>query len=160
MAARDRPTMKRQTLFVGLTGFDPRNGMATSHGPLLQLLGDALGAFQAAMNNAGLADSVLTFTASDFGRAPTINGDRTDHGWGAHHVVMGGAVKPRQWVGDVPRCERGAPDDDGQGRRPPAISVDQLGATLATCMGVPDSDLATVFPNLGAFPQCTPDLLR
>jgi uncharacterized protein (DUF1501 family) len=73
---------------------------------------------------------------------------------------MGGSVKPRQWVGAVPRCELGAPDEVGQGRMLPAISVDQLGATLATWMGVPDSDLATVFPNLGAFPTRTLDLLR
>lgn len=103
---------------------------------------------------------MLTFTASDFGRAQTSNGDGTDHGCGGHHVKMGGAVKPRQWVGDVPSCERGAPDEVDQGRLLPAISVDRLGATLATWMGVPDSDLTTVFPNLGAFPQRTLDLLR
>ncbi len=160
IAARDRLGMKRQTFFVSMAGFDLHSGMATNHAPLLQELGDALGAFQAAMNNAGLGDAVTSFTASDFGRALTINGDGTDHGWGGHHVVMGNAVKPRQWVGDVPRCELGAADEVGQGRMLPAISVDQLGATLATWMGVPDSDLDTVFPNLGAFPQRTLDLMR
>ncbi|HEV8691785.1 MAG TPA: DUF1501 domain-containing protein, partial [Ideonella sp.] len=160
IAARDHLGMKRQTFFVSMSGFDLHSGMATNHAPLLQELGDALGAFQAAMNNAGLADSVLSFTASDFGRALTINGDGTDHGWGGHHFVMGGAVKPRQWVGAVPRCELGAPDEVGQGRMLPAISVDQLGATLATWMGVPDSDLPTVFPNINAFPTRTLDLLK
>ena len=160
IAARDRLGMKRQTFFVSMSGFDLHSGMALGHAPLLQELGDALAAFQLAMNNAGLADSVLSFTASDFGRALTINGDGTDHGWAGHHLVMGGAVKPRQWVGAVPRCELGAPDEVGQGRMLPAISVDQLGATLATWMGVPDSDMATVFPNIGAFPTRTLDLLR
>lgn len=160
IAARDRLGMKRQTFFVSMSGFDLHSGMASGHAPLLQELGDALAAFQAAMNGAGLGDAVLSFTASDFGRALTVNGDGTDHGWGGHHLVMGGAVQPRQWVGAVPRCELGAPDEVGQGRMLPAISVDQLGATLATWMGVPDSDLDTVFPNLGNFPQRTLDLLR
>jgi len=160
IAARDRLSMKRQTFFVSMPGFDLHSGMALGHAPLLQELGDAMAAFQVVMNNAGLDDAVLGFTASDFGRALTANGDGTDHGWGGHHLVMGGAVKPRQWVGAVPRCEMGAPDEVGQGRMLPAISVDQLGATLATWMGVPDSDLATVFPRIGQFPQRTLDLLR
>lgn len=160
IAARDRLGMKRQTFFVSMSGFDLHSGMASNHAPLLQEAGDALAGFQAAMNAAGLGDSVISFTASDFGRALTINGDGTDHGWGGHHMVMGNAVKARQWVGAVPRCELGAPDEIGQGRMLPAISVDQLGATLATWMGVPDSDLATVFPHIGNFPLRTLDLLR
>jgi uncharacterized protein (DUF1501 family) len=160
ITARSAMGMKRQTYFVSMSGFDLHNGMASAHGPLLQELGDAMAAFQTVMNDAGLGDQVLSFTASDFGRALTINGDGTDHGWAGHHFVMGGAVKPQQWVGAVPRCELGAPDEVGQGRMLPAISVDQLGATLATWMGVPDSELSTVFPNIGEFSQRTLDLLR
>jgi uncharacterized protein (DUF1501 family) len=160
IAARDRLGLKRQTFFVSLGGFDLHNGMASMHGELLQQVGDAMAAFQSAMNGAGLGDAVLSFTASDFGRALTLNGDGVDHGWAGHHLVMGGAVRPRQWVGDVPRCEMGAPDEIGQGRMLPAIAVDQLGATLATWMGVPDGELATVFPNIGEFAQRTLPLLR
>jgi uncharacterized protein (DUF1501 family) len=160
IAARDRLAMKRQTFFVSLGSFDLHSGMASLHGDMLQQVGDAMAAFQAAMNNAGLGDAVLSFTASDFGRALTINGDGTDHGWGGHQFVMGGGVQPRQWVGGVPRCEMGAPDEIGQGRMLPAASVDQLGATLATWMGVPDIELDTVFPNLHEFSQRTLPLLR
>ena len=160
IAARDRLGMKRQTFFVSLAGFDLHSGLAEMHGDLLQEVSDALAAFQGVMNGAGLGPQVLSFTASDFGRALTANGDGIDHGWAGHHLVMGGAVQPRQWVGAAPRCELGAPDEVGQGRMLPAISVDQLGATLATWMGVPDSDLATVFPNIGEFDQRTLNLLR
>lgn len=160
IAARQRLGLKRQTFFVALSGFDLHNGMASLHGELLQQLGDALAGFQAAMARQGLADAVLSFTASDFGRALTANGDGLDHGWAGHHLVMGGAVKPRHWVGAAPSCEAGAADEIGQGRMLPAISVDQLGATLARWMGVADADLSTVFPHLGAFDQPTLDLLR
>jgi uncharacterized protein (DUF1501 family) len=160
IAARDRLGLKRQTFFVSMSGFDHHSGMTEQHGGLLQELGDALAGFQDVMNSMGLGDQVLSFTASDFGRALTANGDGTDHGWGAQHLVMGGAVKPRQWVGAAPTCILGAPDEIGQGRMLPAISVDQLGATLATWMGVADADLDTVFPRIGSFDQRTLDLLR
>ena len=159
IAARDRLSIKRQTFFVSLGGFDVHNGQGIVHGPLLQQLGDAMAAFQASMNAAGLGQQVITFTASDFGRSLTANGDGTDHGWGAHHLVMGGPVKPKHWVGEVPSIALGASDDIGQGRMLPAIAVDQLGATMATWMGVPDSDLNTIFPHLSEFSTRNLDLL-
>ena len=160
IAARDRLGVKRQTFFVSLGGFDVHNGQGITHGPLLQQVGDAMAAFQGTLNAAGLGQQVITFTASDFGRSLTANGDGTDHGWGGHHFVMGGAVKPRHWVGEVPLIQLGASDDIGQGRMLPAIAVDQLGATLASWMGVADSDLNGIFPHLSEFAVRKLDLLR
>lgn len=160
IAARTRLGLKRQTFFVSLGGFDVHNGQGITHGPLLQQVGDALAGFQNTLNAVGLGQQVITFTASDFGRSLTANGDGTDHGWGGHHFVMGGAVKPKHWVGEVPSIQLGAADDIGQGRMLPAIAVDQLGATLATWMGVADSDLNTIFPHLSEFSVRKLDLLR
>jgi uncharacterized protein (DUF1501 family) len=151
IAARDHLSMKRQTFFVSMSGFDLHSGMATNHAPLLQELGDAMGAFQTAMNNAGLADSVLGFTASDFGRALTINGDGTDHGWGGHHFVLGGAVKGGEIYGRFPIFGLNNNQDSANNAYLPVTSVDTIGSTLGRWFGVSDANLDTVFPNLKNF---------
>ena len=145
--------MKRNIFFVGMKGFDSHQSLNTSHPELLQALGDGLAAFQNEMNLAGLANNVTTFTASDFGRSLTSNGRGSDHGWGGHQFVMGGAVKERSWVGALPSLILGAEDDIGQGRLLPNISVDQYSATLARWMGVSDSDMQTVLPGIVNFDQ-------
>jgi uncharacterized protein (DUF1501 family) len=99
----------------------------------------------------GLRDQVSTFTASDFGRALVSNGDGSDHGWGSHHVVMGGAVKGGDFHGTLPVATTGTDTDAGQGRLVPTSSVDQYAATLARWFGVPPSQLAQVVPNIGRF---------
>lgn len=91
------------------------------------------------------------FTASDFGRTLTSNGDGSDHGWGSHHFVIGGAVKGGELYGSFPRIALGTPEDIGQGRLLPTTAVDQYAATLASWYGVSASDLTTVLPNLGNF---------
>jgi uncharacterized protein (DUF1501 family) len=94
---------------------------------------------------------VTLFTASDFGRTLTVNGDGTDHGWGGHHFVVGGAVKGRQIAGSYPELTAGASTDAGNGRLIPTTAVEQYAATFATWMGVADSDLPLVLPNIGNF---------
>ncbi|WP_396270162.1 DUF1501 domain-containing protein [Ideonella sp.] len=160
IAARGTLGLKRQTFFVSLGGFDLHSDANLLHGDLLAQVAESMSYFQDLMNHHGLGRQVLTFTASDFGRSLTTNGSGTDHGWGGHHLVMGQSVAPQQWVGDSCSYTLGAPDEVGQGRMLPSISVDQLGATLATWMGVPASDLPTIFPNIGEFNEPTLDLLR
>ena len=139
---------KRQVFFVSLGGFDLHDKMATSHPALMKTVADAMAAFYASTVELGVADSVTTFTASDFGRTMTGNNDGADHGWGSMHFVMGGAVKGKSLYGTAPVVANGGPDDVGQGRLLPTTSVDQLAATLGKWMGVSDSALLTMLPSL------------
>lgn len=155
----------RQIFFVQMNGFDTHSGQvsatgatAGSHALLMGQLADALGAFQAALNALGLGPQVTTFTQSDFGRTFAPNASLgTDHAWGNHQLVMGGAVQGRRTYGSYPTLELGGPDDVGvqswerQGRWIPSSSVDQYAATLLRWFGASDSQLLQVLPNLGNF---------
>jgi len=108
-------------------------------------------AFQRAMEQLGLSNNVTTFTSSDFGRTLPCNGDGSDHGWGSHHLIMGGAVNGRRTYGRFPTLAVNGPDDTSTGRWIPTTAVDQYFATLASWFGVDSGNLSTVFPNLGRF---------
>ena len=151
IAARDTLTAKRQVFFVSIGGFDTHDGIPEDHPVLMGQVGPALSAFYAATQELGVADQVTTFTASDFGRTLTTDGDGSDHGWGSMHFVLGGAVKGKAFYGAPPVIANNGPDDVGQGRLLPNISVDQFGATLGTWFGVSDTELATVLPNLSNY---------
>lgn len=155
IAARQALGTKRQVFFVSLGGFDLHDNLVDQHPGLLTAVSEALSSFYAATVELGVADKVTTFTASDFGRTLTSNGDGSDHGWGSHHVVMGGAVSGKRFYGTAPVTAVNGPDDVGQGRLLPTTSVDQFGAALATWFGVPASEMATVFPNIKNFNQGT-----
>ncbi|MBA4254362.1 MAG: Tat pathway signal protein [Polaromonas sp.] len=148
---------KRQVFMVSLEGFDVHDNMATRQPALLRKLSEALTAFDAALQELGVRDQVTTFTASDFGRSLTLNGDGTDHGWGGHQFVMGGAVNGKAFYGTPPPLSvsnTDAPQDQwhvGQGRLLPSTSVDQYAATLGRWFGVSDSEMSRVLPNLSHF---------
>jgi len=142
---------KRQVFMVSLGGFDTHSGQDTTHPALLAQLAGAIDAFQKAMVELTAAQKVTLFTASDFGRTLTVNGDGTDHGWGGHHFVVGGAVKGKQVVGNYPDLTLNGPTDAGNGRLIPTTSVEQYAATLATWMGVSATDIPVILPNIGNF---------
>jgi uncharacterized protein (DUF1501 family) len=108
------------------------------------------------MEQLNVGNAVTTFTASDFGRTFPTNGQGSDHGWGGHHIVMGGAVRGRRTYGTFPVQQINGPDDTSTGRWIPRVSVDQYAATLAKWFGVSQTYLGTIFPNLGRFAD--PDL--
>jgi uncharacterized protein (DUF1501 family) len=137
--------------FVSLGGFDNHDNLLADHPALLTQVADAMRAFDAAMTELNLQNQVTAFTASDFGRTLTSNGDGSDHGWGSHHFVMGGAVRGQRLFGTSPILANNGPDDVGQGRLLPTTSVDQFGATLATWLGVSGTDLGTVLPQIGNY---------
>ena len=117
--------------------------------------------FYQATEQMGLQNQVTTFTASDFGRTLSSNGDGSDHGWGSHHMVMGGAVDGGKFWGTAPDLSTidkalDGPDTVGQGRLLPSTSVDQFAASMARWMGVSESDLNTVLPNLTKFSDQSP----
>lgn len=115
----------------------------------------AIGDLQQGTTPTGLhtgVNCVTCFTASDFNRTFRSNGLGSDHAWGSHQLVVGGAVKGRQTYGKFQSLTVGGPDDIGTGHWLPTTSVDQYAATLAKWFGLTASDLTTVFPNLNRFP--------
>ena len=139
---------KRQVFFVSLGGFDTHDGLLTRHPVLMKTVGEAISAFYNATVELGVADKVTAFTASDFGRTLTGNNDGSDHGWGSMHFVVGGAVNGKKYYGTPPAVANNGPDDVGQGRLLPTTSIDQYAATLGRWLGITDSELAYVLPNL------------
>ncbi|MDB6149727.1 MAG: hypothetical protein JWQ44_1175 [Chthoniobacter sp.] len=176
IAARGQLKMKRQIFFVSVGGYDTHTNQTAvtdpttgSHANLLNELSEAIYAFQRGMEQLGrlttnpnfsndpqIANRVTAFTASDFGRTFPTNGEGSDHGWGSHHLVVGGAVKGKRTYGTFPVQQVNGPDDTSTGRWIPRLSVDEYSATLARWFGVEPGLLSTVFPNLGRF--ATPDL--
>lgn len=140
----------RQIFFVRIGGFDTHNAELATQNSLLRILSANISAFWTAMNEVSAQDDVTLFTMSDFGRSLGSNGDGSDHAWGNHHLIMGGAVRGG-YYGAMPNLTVGGPDDVGQGRILPSTSTDQYGATLTRWFGVPDGELNTVFPNLRGF---------
>ena len=160
IAARDTLAMNRQVFFIGFGGWDTHDRQLEDHPRLLTTLSDALVSFNNAMDELGLADSVTTFTASDFGRTLTSNGDGTDHGWGGHQMVMGGAVNGASLYGNMPELALNSNDDFGDGRMIPTTSSEEYGAKLAKWFGLSDSEIAAVFPTLSRFDQNNLDFLN
>ena len=143
--------LKRQIFFASLGGWDLHAGELPAHAALLQQISQALSAFNSATVELGVANQVTTFTASDFSRTFNTNGDGSDHGWGSHHLIMGGAVQGTNIYGTIPTLVIGGPNDTGRGRWLPTTSVDQYAATLASWFGVSATNLPTVLPNIGRF---------
>ncbi len=151
--------VKRQLFFVSLGGFDTHSNQNDTHSVLLAKLAHAMSYFDTTLSNIGALNSVTTFTASDFGRSFTSNGDGTDHGWGGHQFVMGGAVNGGNIYGKFPTLRArtagtntfSSPDQLRNGSLLPTTSVDQLGATLGSWFGLNDQDKSAVFPNLKEF---------
>lgn len=143
--------LRRQVFFVQLGGWDLHGAQDTAHGPLLAELSTALKSFHDATVELGLAEQVTTFTASDFGRTYVPNAGGTDHGWGNHQLIMGGAVRGGDLYGRMPSLTLGADDDTGRGRWIPTTSVDEYNATLATWFGVSPTNLELALPNIGRF---------
>lgn len=145
--------VKRQIFFLSVGNYDMHTNLHDSHPRTLAGLANALRGFDNAMKHFGLAQNVTTFTASDFGRTLSENGDGSDHGWGSHQFVMGGAVNGGKIYGTPPAVGLNTPDDVGQGRLIPTISIDQFAATLALWFGVPAGVLPQILPNLANFDQ-------
>ena len=142
---------KRQIFFVGLGGFDTHDFELTVQPALHTQVAGAMAYFYDNMVTLGISDSVTSFTASDFGRTLTSNGDGSDHGWGSHHFIVGGAVKGRNYYGTFPIMGLNNSDEVGSGRLIPTTSVDQYAATLARWFGVSDANMSLVLPNIGNF---------
>jgi uncharacterized protein (DUF1501 family) len=162
IAGRSTLGARRQVFFVSLGGFDTHDNQIPVHGALMTRLSEAIAYFDRLLGSplVGARDETTLFTASDFGRTLTSNGDGTDHGWGAHHFVVGGSVRGGDLYGRYPTIGIGTDDDVGQGRLLPVSSVDQYGATLARWFGLGPHAIADVFPNIGNFAQSDLGFMR
>ncbi|MGY0217672.1 DUF1501 domain-containing protein [Endozoicomonadaceae bacterium StTr2] len=143
--------LPQQTFFLRYIGWDHHDELLKSHARMLRIVSQAMGEFQAALNELDIADKVVTFTGSDFGRTLTSNGNGTDHGWGGNIMVMGEAVNGGKVFGDYPSLALNSDLDVGDGVLIPTTSTDQVYAELAMWFGVNRNDLTTLFPNLGNF---------
>lgn len=144
--------MMRQIFFVQIGGFDVHGSeFHPQNNANWNKISEAVYDFHQAMVGINAANQVTLFSASDFGRTLNSNGLGSDHGWGGHQFVVGGAVNGGQMVGTFPNVALGSSDDIGRGSLLPTVSTDQLHATLAKWFGLSDSDVATVLPNLTSF---------
>ena len=164
IAARQALGVTRQIFFVSLGGFDNHGDqfgrdsvsgnktlLSGKHFDLLSQLDVALNAFYRATASMGIANNVTTMTMSDFGRTLRSNGQGSDHGWGGHHLVLGGAVNGGRFAGAFPTVALNTATDVGEGRLLPAVASDAYAATLASWLGASPGELATIFPNLSRF---------
>jgi len=150
--ARQSLGMKRQIFFAALGGFDTHDAQLNDHAALLLELSSAIADFQTHTGQLGIADKVTLFTASDFNRTYNSNGKGSDHAWGGHHMIVGGAVNGGRLYGDMPILQIQGPDDTGtRGSWIPQVSTDEMSATLARWFGVAEGDLPLVLPNIGRF---------
>lgn len=157
IGARHYLGMRRQIFFCAIQGYDTHAGQLPAQALLLSELSQALNAFYSATVEMGVDSQVTTFTASDFGRTFRSGGTGSDHAWGNHQLVLGGAVRGGALYGTFPTLEIGGPDDAvDSGRWIPTTSVDEFSATMASWFGVANSDLPIVFPNIRRF--ATPNL--
>lgn len=146
--AADRLNLEQQTFFLRYIGWDHHDELLNNHQRMLQVLSKALGEFQQSLDELGIADQVITFTGSDFGRTLTSNGNGTDHGWGGNTLVMGNAIQGGNVYGRYPSLALGSSLDAGDGVLIPTTATDQLYAELARWFGVVNKDIHKLFPNL------------
>jgi len=151
IAGRASLGVTRQIFYVQLGSFDTHNNQAQIHAQLLTQLGSAFEYFDSLMVGMGLSNNVTAFTISDFGRTLTSNSNGTDHGWGSHHFVMGGAVQGQNMYGTYPIVGADQANDVGEGRLIPTTAVEQYAGTLAQWFGLSDSQIRQVFPNFANF---------
>jgi len=144
--------VSRQMFYVSVGGWDTHRVQSVSLTALHAQLAAAISAFRDAMVEIGQWNNVVVFTASDFGRTVIDNGDGTDHGWGGHHFVAGGAVRGKQIYGDIPDMNVDSNEyTKTRGRLIPKTSVEQYAATMGSWFGLDSSELSSALPNLGNF---------
>jgi len=153
IAIKDEFRMTRQLYYVNLSGFDTHDDQLIKQPELFAQLSSALAFFHEALGEIGQLNNVTSFTTSDFGRTVTSNGDGTDHGWGNHHIMMGGSVAGSEIYGTMPRVAVDGPDDSRNGRIVPSTAVSQYAATSLRWLGMNEAELDQLLPTLRNFEQ-------
>jgi len=151
VASAPRLGLQRQVFMITVSGFDAHAFQMRDQPANMARVAQSIDWFMNALQAVGMANNVTLFTASDFGRTLVSNGDGSDHGWGSHHFVFGGAVKGKKIYGDFPVTALGTATDVGSGRLLPSIGVTQLASSLGTWMGLSLTERQIVLPNLSNF---------
>jgi uncharacterized protein (DUF1501 family) len=152
ISLRSQLNVSRQVFFCSLGGFDLHSSQSWNHWNLLTQVSAAISAFYNATVELGISDSVTQFTLSDFGRTLQPGGSGSDHGWGSHYMIAGGAVKGGDIYGTFPQLVLSGPDDaNSRGVLIPTTSISQYGGTLAKWFGATDAELDDLFPTLSHF---------
>ncbi len=160
IAAGQTLGMRRQVFMVSIGGFDTHANQMRDQPVLMARVAQSINYFLSAMNTVGLLDNVTLFTASDFGRTLTSNGDGSDHGWGSHHFIAGGGVRGATIHGRFPTTAVGTSDEVGSGRLLPNLAVTELAASLGGWMGLSRSELELVLPGLTGFGTRAPIMMN
>lgn len=154
ISVRQALNASRQIFYVTMGGYDTHSAQAATIPALHTQLAEGIAAFNSAMVELGLNNDVTLFTCSDFGRTTGDNGDGTDHGWGAHQFVVGGAVNGNRIYGEMPPLDLGLETyTESRGRLIPSVSVDQYAATLGEWFGLSSGEVGDILPNLANFSQ-------
>ena len=151
ISARSHMEAERQTFFVFAGGWDHHGEVLDNQARMLPWISKGLAQFREALVEIGAYEDVITFTISDFARTLTSNGKGSDHGWGGHHIVMGGVVKGGSMYGEYPVLSQSSPLDTGRGRYIPTTSTEEYFAEFALWFGVEPHDLDEVLPNVREF---------
>ncbi len=151
IASQPELNMKRQVFFIRAGGYDTHDSQLTSMETLFKTLDDGITMFQSALNEYGVADRTLSFTASEFGRTLTGNGDGTDHGWGSHLFAFGNPVIGGEIYGTMPVLQVDGPNDSRNGRLIPTLSADQYASSIANWFGFDETERLSLLPNLNNF---------
>ncbi len=153
IAARTQLGMSRQTFFVDLGGWDMHNEVLNSQDFLFGVVNDAISEFYTVLEELGVENDVTTFSVSEFGRTLTSNGQGSDHAWGGHQFVVGGAVNGKEIYGEYPALylDNNPLNVSNRGVLIPRTSTDEYFAELALWFGLDSSDLQVVFPNITEF---------
>lgn len=149
--ARNTLSQNKQIFFVKLGGFDTHANQLKNHTDLLNDFSEAIHDFYSVLDDHGMSDSVVTMTASDFGRRIVPNRSGSDHGWGNNHFIISGAPFSSSVSGSWPSLIPNGEDDIASGRLIPTTSLEQIGSSISSWMGVPDGQLQAIFPNLNNF---------
>jgi hypothetical protein len=156
IASAKRLGMKRQTFYVMYHGWDHHDELLNSHAKMLGVLDNAMYEFNLALKEIGASDSVLTFTASDFARSLTSNGNGTDHAWGGNSMIMGDMVVGAEIFGEYPSLRLGSELDIGGGVLIPTTSTDELYAQILRWYGIKEKKISQILPNLKNFSHKEP----
>ena len=153
MQLRNQIGARRQIFLINAAGFDTHASQSTAQPQLYAMIDQIVSTFIQVTQELGIFNDVTLFTASDFSRTLQMNSaGGSDHAWGGHHFVVGGAVKGRSIYGSMPNLQIGGPNDiDGSGRFVPTTALSQYMATLASWFGVPSASLGSIFPGLSNF---------